>query len=184
MALHYIFPVKSGRLKPKLYCDRAFLPFWLIPLRRWLLAVFHIPCTQTDRETGNLDDVVTLSRFLLISFCWPMLLVKCSVHLGRSSQGPQITGQLTKCWPDLLRGFLAAHGGISFALACLNCYGLTYFFFKENILAGWPAVNQTSWCLPATSTWTGCIYRCGKRRREAGVTKQLTACSIDREWNL
>lgn len=126
MVLNYIFPVKSGRLKPKWYCGRAFLPFWLIPLQRWFPAVFHIPCVQTDTETGDLGNTVSLSRFLLIHFCWPMLLAKSSVHLGGSSQGPQISGQFTKCWPDLLHGFLAAYGVVSFALAYITCYSLKY----------------------------------------------------------
>lgn len=49
MALNYICPVKTWRLKPKLYWQH-FSPFWLIPCQRWLPAVFHIPCSQTDRK--------------------------------------------------------------------------------------------------------------------------------------
>lgn len=49
MALNYILPVKSWRLKPKLYWQ-GFSLFWLIPLQRWLPTVFHPPCAQTDRK--------------------------------------------------------------------------------------------------------------------------------------
>lgn len=84
----------------------------------------HTLCS--DWQKTDLGSMVSLSRFL--PFCWLMLLAKSSVHLGGSSQGPQIAGRFAEHWPDL-HGFLAAYGGIGFALAWISCYSLLNIFF-------------------------------------------------------
>lgn len=120
-------PCQVGEIETKVELWEGFFLLLANSSPKVVACCFHILCAQTDRETGDLGNLVPLSRFLLNDLCWPMLLAKNSVHLGGSSQGPQVTGQFTKCWPDLLHGFLAACGCVSPTLACVSCYNLIFF---------------------------------------------------------
>lgn len=92
-----------------------------------LFGLYGFPyALSSDRQrNGRSGQHSVPVKVLLTQIFWPMLLAKSSVHLRGSFQGPQITGQFMKCWPDLLHGFLAAYGGVGFAfLVFISCYNL------------------------------------------------------------
>lgn len=172
MALNYILPVKSWRLKPKLYWQ-AFPSFGSFLAKGGCLLFSFTLCT--DWQKTDLGSMVSLSR--LLPFCWLMLLAKSSVHLGGSSQGPQIAGQFAEHWSVWFPGSIWRHW---FCSGMDKLLQLIKYFLLKNVFYLVDLQRTKQVCLPVASMWTGLIFRAEKKRSGRAVD----SLQYYREWNL